>query len=72
MVPPWLSTLASIGMAVGPPLVYADQTVSMFRKKCLFICYIMAYLYLTQSSTLEIQLVFLETYVRYCAYVMLI
>ncbi|KAI9464565.1 hypothetical protein BJY52DRAFT_1249957 [Lactarius psammicola] len=33
MAPPWLSTLASIGMAVGPPLVYADQTVSIIRKK---------------------------------------
>ncbi|TDL23645.1 hypothetical protein BD410DRAFT_143564 [Rickenella mellea] len=30
---PWLSTLASIGMAVGPPLVYADQTVSIVRRK---------------------------------------
>ncbi|KAH9004646.1 hypothetical protein EDB86DRAFT_2884615 [Lactarius hatsudake] len=33
MVPPWLSTLASTGMAVGAPLVYADQTVSIIRKK---------------------------------------
>lgn len=33
MLPPWLSTLASIGMAVGPPLVYADQTYSILRKK---------------------------------------
>ncbi|KAJ7460566.1 hypothetical protein FB451DRAFT_1269514 [Mycena latifolia] len=29
----WLSTLASIGMAVGPPLVYADQAYSILRKK---------------------------------------
>lgn len=29
----WLSTVASIGMAVGPPLVYADQTTSIIRKK---------------------------------------
>ncbi|GLB43442.1 putative PQ loop repeat [Lyophyllum shimeji] len=29
----WISTLASIGMAVGPPLVYADQAVSIIRKK---------------------------------------
>lgn len=36
MLPSWLSTLASIGMAVGPPLVYADQTVSIVRKKCVF------------------------------------
>ncbi|KAI9440487.1 hypothetical protein H4582DRAFT_1937170 [Lactarius indigo] len=33
MAPPWLSTLASTGMAVGAPLVYADQTVSIVRKK---------------------------------------
>ncbi|KIY66726.1 hypothetical protein CYLTODRAFT_398244 [Cylindrobasidium torrendii FP15055 ss-10] len=29
----WLSTVASVGMAVGPPLVYADQAVSIVRKK---------------------------------------
>ncbi|KAJ7743161.1 hypothetical protein B0H16DRAFT_1377473 [Mycena metata] len=29
----WLSTLASVGMAVGPPLVYADQAYSIVRKK---------------------------------------
>ncbi|KAJ7050565.1 hypothetical protein C8F01DRAFT_1178832 [Mycena amicta] len=29
----WLSTLASIGMAIGPPLVYADQTFSIVKKK---------------------------------------
>jgi len=29
----WISTLASVGMAVGPPLVYADQAVSIIRKK---------------------------------------
>ncbi|KAH9993681.1 hypothetical protein BJV74DRAFT_832497 [Russula compacta] len=33
MAPPWLSTLASIAMAVGPPLVYVDQTVSIIKKK---------------------------------------
>ncbi|KAI0296019.1 hypothetical protein BC826DRAFT_1091258 [Russula brevipes] len=33
MAPPWVSTLASIGMAVGPPLVYVDQTVSIVKKK---------------------------------------
>jgi len=32
-IPSWLSTAASVGMAVGPPLVYADQSVSMVRKK---------------------------------------
>ncbi|KAF5383528.1 hypothetical protein D9615_003696 [Tricholomella constricta] len=32
-MPSWLSTLASIGMAVGPPLVYVDQAVSIIRKK---------------------------------------
>ncbi|GAB1518226.1 hypothetical protein RhiTH_001285 [Rhizoctonia solani] len=29
----WISTLSSIGMAVGPPLVYADQAVSIVRNK---------------------------------------
>ncbi|GAA99650.1 uncharacterized protein L969DRAFT_47740 [Mixia osmundae IAM 14324] len=29
----WLQTLASVGMAVGPPLVYADQFVSILRRK---------------------------------------
>ncbi|KAF9258878.1 hypothetical protein L218DRAFT_964061 [Marasmius fiardii PR-910] len=29
----WLSTLSSIGMAVGPPLVYADQAYSIVRRK---------------------------------------
>ncbi|KAF8199170.1 hypothetical protein BJ912DRAFT_690726 [Pholiota molesta] len=33
MVPGWLSNVASIGMAVGPPLVYADQTLSIVKKK---------------------------------------
>ncbi|KDQ61619.1 hypothetical protein JAAARDRAFT_123350 [Jaapia argillacea MUCL 33604] len=33
MVPSWLSTLASVGMAIGPPLVYADQAISIIRKK---------------------------------------
>jgi solute carrier family 66, member 2 len=33
MVSLWLSTLASVGMAVGPPLVYLDQTVSIIKKK---------------------------------------
>ncbi|PPQ94632.1 hypothetical protein CVT25_009363 [Psilocybe cyanescens] len=33
MVVTWLSTLASIGMAVGPPLVYADQAFSIVKKK---------------------------------------
>ncbi|KZT09896.1 uncharacterized protein LAESUDRAFT_722046 [Laetiporus sulphureus 93-53] len=33
MVPAWLSALASIGMAVGPPLVYADQAYSIVGKK---------------------------------------
>ncbi|TFK26166.1 hypothetical protein FA15DRAFT_616164 [Coprinopsis marcescibilis] len=33
MAPEWLSTLASVGMAVGPPLVYADQAISIVRKK---------------------------------------
>ncbi|KAL7421231.1 hypothetical protein Q5752_004116 [Cryptotrichosporon argae] len=28
-----LATLASVGMAVGPPLVYADQTISIVRKQ---------------------------------------
>ncbi|KAF5367162.1 hypothetical protein D9758_004006 [Tetrapyrgos nigripes] len=29
----WISLLASIGMAVGPPLVYADQAYSIVKKK---------------------------------------
>jgi len=29
----WISTLSSVGMAVVPPLVYADQTYSIIRKK---------------------------------------
>ncbi|EKM81985.1 hypothetical protein AGABI1DRAFT_112164 [Agaricus bisporus var. burnettii JB137-S8] len=29
----WISVIASVGMAVGPPLVYADQAVSMIRKR---------------------------------------
>ncbi|OCH91027.1 hypothetical protein OBBRIDRAFT_556842 [Obba rivulosa] len=33
MIPSWVSTLASIGMAVGPPLVYADQAYSIVRRK---------------------------------------
>lgn len=33
MLPSWLSSLASVGMAVGPPLVYADQGFSIVRKK---------------------------------------
>jgi len=33
MVPSWLSICASIGMAVGPPLVYADQAYSLVKKK---------------------------------------
>ncbi|KAF8582772.1 hypothetical protein K439DRAFT_130660 [Ramaria rubella] len=32
MLPPWMQTAASIGMAVGPPLVYADQTYSIVKK----------------------------------------
>jgi len=33
MVASWVSTAASVGMAVGPPLVYADQAFSIVRKK---------------------------------------
>jgi len=33
MLPTWLSTLAGVGMAVGPPLVYADQAISIIKKK---------------------------------------
>ncbi|KAJ3720912.1 hypothetical protein EV361DRAFT_906894 [Lentinula raphanica] len=29
----WISTVASVGMAVGPPLVYADQAYSIVKKK---------------------------------------
>ncbi|KAL6300039.1 hypothetical protein BKA93DRAFT_803682 [Sparassis latifolia] len=33
MIPQWVSMLASIGMAVGPPLVYADQAYSIVQKQ---------------------------------------
>ncbi|KAF7430594.1 hypothetical protein PC9H_006302 [Pleurotus ostreatus] len=33
MFPEWLSTVASVGMAVGPPLVYADQAFSIVKRK---------------------------------------
>ncbi|KAI9511534.1 hypothetical protein F5148DRAFT_1280643 [Russula earlei] len=33
MAPHWFSALASIGMAIGPPLVYVDQTTSIIKKK---------------------------------------
>lgn len=33
MIPGWLSIIASVGMAFGPPLVYADQTISIVKKK---------------------------------------
>ncbi|KIK96496.1 hypothetical protein PAXRUDRAFT_825893 [Paxillus rubicundulus Ve08.2h10] len=33
MVATWISAVSSVGMAVGPPLVYADQAVSIVRKK---------------------------------------
>ncbi|KAH7881803.1 hypothetical protein F5I97DRAFT_2076531 [Phlebopus sp. FC_14] len=33
MLPSWVSTVSSIGMAVGPPLVYADQATSIVRKR---------------------------------------
>lgn len=29
----WLSKAAAIGMAVGPPLVYADQAYSIVKKR---------------------------------------
>ncbi|OAX41369.1 hypothetical protein K503DRAFT_506415 [Rhizopogon vinicolor AM-OR11-026] len=29
----WIPTVAAVGMAVGPPLVYVDQAVSIVRKK---------------------------------------
>ncbi|RPD64309.1 hypothetical protein L226DRAFT_505908 [Lentinus tigrinus ALCF2SS1-7] len=29
----WISVLASVGMAVGPPLVYADQAYSIVKKQ---------------------------------------
>jgi hypothetical protein len=28
-----LSTISSVGMAVGPPLVYADQALSIIKKR---------------------------------------
>ncbi|KAI0793981.1 hypothetical protein C8Q74DRAFT_1246103 [Fomes fomentarius] len=32
-MPSWIPVLASIGMAVGPPLVYADQAYSIVKKQ---------------------------------------
>ncbi|KAG0709157.1 hypothetical protein DFH29DRAFT_886754 [Suillus ampliporus] len=29
----WISTVSAVGMAIGPPLVYVDQAVSIVRKK---------------------------------------
>jgi len=29
----WIPTVAAVGMAIGPPLVYVDQAVSIVRKK---------------------------------------
>ena len=34
VLPQWMSTVASVGMAIGPSLVYADQAYSIVRKKC--------------------------------------
>lgn len=66
MAPPWLSTLASIGMAVGPPLVYVDQTVSIIKKKyALFTCSTDSLLIQLRYS--EILRGFLETFVPFCA-----
>jgi len=33
MIPSWIAVASSVGMAVGPPLVYVDQGVSIVRKK---------------------------------------
>jgi len=33
VLPSWISILASVGMAVGPPLVYADQAYSIVKKQ---------------------------------------
>ncbi|VDB84846.1 unnamed protein product [Peniophora sp. CBMAI 1063] len=33
VLPQWMSTVASVGMAIGPSLVYADQAYSIVRKK---------------------------------------
>jgi hypothetical protein len=35
----WIPTVAAVGMAIGPPLVYVDQAVSIVRKKCGFLCF---------------------------------
>lgn len=32
MVPAWLSTVASVGMAVGPPLVRHEPVVASFHQ----------------------------------------
>jgi len=36
MVPGWITTAASVGMAFLPPLVYVDQAVSIQRKKWVY------------------------------------
>ncbi|KAF8449129.1 hypothetical protein L210DRAFT_3389413 [Boletus edulis BED1] len=33
MIPSWITAIGSVAMAIGPPLVYADQGVSIVRKK---------------------------------------
>jgi solute carrier family 66, member 2 len=68
MAPPWLSSLASIGMAIGPPLVYLDQTVSIIKKKyasslaARILCSLLPII-------LETLLVFLETFVQFCEHI---
>jgi solute carrier family 66, member 2 len=66
MAPPWISTLASIGMAVGPPLVYVDQTASILKKK--YVSVLAPVRWNSDSSTFsEILRGFLETSVQFCA-----
>ncbi|KAN0088575.1 hypothetical protein V8E55_005632 [Tylopilus felleus] len=33
MIPSWIAALSSVGMAIGPPLVYVDQGLSIVRKR---------------------------------------
>lgn len=68
MAPPWLSTVASIGMAVGPPLVYLDQTVSIIKKKYALLL-AARIIYSHRPAILGMLLVFLETFVQFCAHI---
>jgi hypothetical protein len=39
----WIPTVAAVGMAIGSPLVYVDQAVSIIRKKCGFLMFLLTH-----------------------------